>query len=90
MRIISQDGAYDFPYERCSLWSSDANIVATPIGEPNTDVIIAHYSSKEKVKKAMQMLHNQYSYIWELEHIASAVYYRDNPIVFKFPGEDEI
>ena len=39
MRIISQDGTYDFPYEGCTLFIGERGIVATPIGELETDVI---------------------------------------------------
>ena len=90
MRLISQDGTYDFPYEGCTLFIGEKGIVATPIGEPETAAVMAIYSSKEKLKKVMEKLHNQYSYIWKLDYISSTVYFCDDPMLFKFPGEDEI
>lgn len=90
MRIVSQNGIYDFSYERCTLWVREYSIVATPIADPETEVVMAIYSSEEKVKKAIRKLHNQYSYLWKLEHLPSPTYFRDDPIIFSFPGEDEI
>lgn len=65
MRIISQNGKIDFPYESFSLSITKDNcIVATrdtiaSISEISISVI-AQYSTEEKAKKAMEMLHRAF------------------------------
>ena len=61
MRIISQDSKKDFPYEMCTIWTFENKIFASPIGEPNTEAVMAEYSTQEKAEKAMQMLHEAYT-----------------------------
>ena len=57
MRIISQDNVKDFPYEMCTIWVIENKIFASPIGEPDTEAVMAEYSTQEKAEKAMQKLH---------------------------------
>ena len=61
MRIISQDSKKDFPYEMCTIWTFENKIFASPIGEPNTEAVMAEYSTPEKSEKAMQLLHEAYT-----------------------------
>ena len=63
MRVISQDGRLDFPYENSVIFinhldASEVRIVA--IGDDD-DVMIAKYSTEEKAKKAMEMLRDAYT-----------------------------
>lgn len=61
MRLISQNGEFDVPYEITSL-SRVGNIIRAyipAIGEKGT--IMAQYSKEEKAEKAMKMLHNTYT-----------------------------
>ena len=88
MRIVSQNGDYDFPYERCTLWVINNRIIATLIGEPETDAVMAEYSSNEKTKNAMQKLCDAYVRIWAIEH-GIGIYTDDISMVFKFPSDDE-
>ena len=62
MRVISQDGKLDFPYENSVVFinlvdASEIRIVA--IGDDD-NVVIAKYSTEEKAKKAMEMLREAY------------------------------
>lgn len=64
MRVISQDGKLDFPYEHSVVFislvdASEIRIVA--IGDDD-NVVIAKYSTEEKAKKAMEMLRDAYQY----------------------------
>lgn len=61
MRLISQDRDYDIPYEQCKLLINSGSIHATFIGEPETQMLMAVYSTQEKAQKAMQMLHECYT-----------------------------
>lgn len=61
MRLISQIGEFDVPYEIAAL-SRTGNIIRAyvPIvGEKGT--VMARYSTNEKAKKVMEMLHNAYT-----------------------------
>ena len=61
MRLVSQNGEFDVPYEIASL-SRTGNIIRAYIpmvGEKGT--VMAHYSTEEKAEKAMEMLHNTYT-----------------------------
>lgn len=63
MRVISQDGRLDFPYERSIVFLSpkDATIVQIlAIGEDEAGTL-ATYSTEEKAKKAMEMLRIAYT-----------------------------
>ena len=61
MRLVSQNGGFDVPYEITSL-SRTGNIIRAyvpMVGEKGT--IMAVYSTEEKAEKAMEMLHNTYT-----------------------------
>ena len=60
MRIISQDGTLDMPYEICSVWCRSSVIMCDMCGD-NTNTILATYSAEEKAKKAMEMLRVAYA-----------------------------
>lgn len=61
MRIISQDGKFDLPYESCVIWiDNKAGINVSPIGEPDSNYTFGVYSTPEKAEKAMQLLHEAY------------------------------
>ena len=66
MRILSQDGMTDIPYEQCGFivffdelfsgnWDINANIGG------NKSYKMAEYSTEEKARKAMEMLREAYS-----------------------------
>lgn len=61
MRLISQNGEFDVPYEIAAL-SRTENIIrayAPIVGEKG--IIMAQYLTEEKAIKAMEMLHNTYT-----------------------------
>lgn len=66
MRVISQDGALDIPYEQVVIQRFNGEIYflnknLTGIDDLVSDIVIAKYSTEEKAKKAMEML--RYAYI---------------------------
>ena len=84
MRVISQDGTLDFPYENSIVFIDTRAKAATfvrmqAIGDNETS-ITAKYSTKEKAKKAMEMLREEY------QKYASQNYMK----VFQFPAEEEL
>jgi hypothetical protein len=104
MRIISQDGTIDVPYEYISLVVSIGKckdvehvcIYCHNISAPH-GTRLAEYSSKEKALKAMEMLREKYLSRMELDggyDIVNKCYVQPNywvlPKVFQFPQDDEI
>lgn len=62
MRVISQDGTFDMPYEMSIIWCEDDGAVfLQPIGETGEYRNFATYSTEEKAKKAMEMLRVAYA-----------------------------
>ena len=63
MRVISQDGTIDMPYEMSIVWCEDSGaVLLQPIGEIGEYQTFAKYSTEEKAKKAMEMLRDTYQY----------------------------
>ena len=73
MRVISQDGRIDIPYDYFSLSMSCAKIASGKVEDRNVFSIVCHnlsspngtklaeYSTEEKAKKAMEMLREAYT-----------------------------
>lgn len=65
MRVISQDGTLDMPYEEVIIQRFKSEIYflnknLTGVEPLNDDIQIAEYSTEEKAKKAMEMLRKAY------------------------------
>lgn len=65
MRVISQDGAIDIPYEDVIIQRFESRIYflnknLTGVEPLTDDIQIAEYSKEEKAKKAMEMLRDAY------------------------------
>ena len=65
MRVISQDGTMDFPYENSIVFidtrAKDAVLVRMQAIGDDEASIMADYSTEEKAKKAMEMLREAYT-----------------------------
>lgn len=92
MRIISQNGLLDAPYELIAISPYSVNM-ATIIGTfPGNDIgkgdrvyILGKYSTEEKAIKAMEMCREKYQGIFTKGNCML-----DHPKVFQFPADDEI
>lgn len=65
MRLISQDGTIDMPYEQVIIqrFKNDINFLnknLTGVEQLVSDMIVAQYSTEKKAEKAMEMLRNAY------------------------------
>ena len=63
MRILSQTGIIDLPYESIEIGRNNTEIIATPIADSNPQErywTLAEYSTESKARKAMDMLHGTY------------------------------
>jgi hypothetical protein len=101
MRVISQDGTLDMPYEEVIIQRFKSRIYflnknLTGVESLNDDMQIAEYSTEEKAKKAMEEL--RYAYMCH-----SLVKMGKSPLdeigekitmglsgVFQFPAEEEL
>lgn len=102
MRIISQDGTLDIPYEQViiqrfkeKIYFLNKNIIGSE--PPIINDLIASYSNEEKAKKAMEILHNTYLSRMELDggyDVVHGYYIQPNywvlPKVFQFPADEEV
>lgn len=66
MRVISQDGTIDMPYEEVIIQRFKSRIYflnknLTGVEPLTDDMQIAEYSTEEKAKKAMEMLRDAYT-----------------------------
>lgn len=66
MRILSQDGKIDMPYENFSLSITQDNCIVAArdvVARPTEMLIgvVAKYSTEAKARKSMEMLRNAYS-----------------------------
>ena len=94
MRIISQDGTIDVPYERFIIsvnMQNQGEIIAWTGNNISDDecIVMAIYSSREKAEKAMEMLRNVYL---EYEKGMSTEYWFafNFPKVFQFPQDEDV
>ena len=90
MRIISQDGCYDMPYEQVMLRRYKENIYLMNrnfcgVEGIVADPIIAKYSTEEKAIKAMEVCREKYQGFFTKGNCML-----DHPKVFRFPADDEI
>ena len=99
MRIISQDGCYDMPYEQAVVAHLDGTVVAYALNDlGSSDYIkLASYSTEEKAIKAMEMCREKYLSRMELDggyDVVNGCYVQPNywvlPKVFQFPKEEEV
>lgn len=101
MRIISQNGEWDLPYDRIVIDKSDQKIYAQSNLISCTDdnfVEIAEYSTPKKADKAMELLHEKFLSYMQLQGgiglMQGSVSVAPNiwvlPKIFKFPSDEEI
>ena len=93
MRVISQDGTIDIPYEsviiqrfRREIYFLNKNLIG--VEQLVSDMDIATYSTEEKAKKAIDMLHNDY-----YEHEIERIYHEGNQYIhpiFQFPEDEDL
>lgn len=97
MRIVSQDGMIDVPYDYFSLTIAtgkydDVEVaciychnLSSPIGTK-----LAEYSSKEKAEKSMEMLREKYKDYARATNKSNFFTMFDYPKVFQFPHDEDV
>ena len=99
MRIISQDGRFDLPYEKTVLEKTKDKIIVYSLSSLNDAdyLTMAGYSTEEKATKAMEMCREKYLSRMELNggyDVVNGCYIQPNywvlPKVFQFPKDEEV
>ena len=104
MRVISQDGTIDMPYEMSIVWCEDSGaVLLQAVGEVGEYQTFAKYSTEEKAKKAMEMLriaygNNEfYHHTGNSEHfvefcqsLSREMFNKSTSEYFQFPTEEEL
>lgn len=93
MRIISQDGRFDLPYELVAISTHAINrgqVIAKQL--TNADrlfCVMGEYSTEEKAEKAMEELRTEYGNYKQAK--SSEYYFAFNyPKVFRFPKDSGV
>lgn len=100
MRVISQHGNIDLPYEQIVVCHAMESVIALYNGEK---YVLGEYSSKEKAYKAMEMLRKSYENNEFYHHMSTTDAFKDTACLmsneefnkltseyFQFPQDDEI
>ena len=104
MRVISQDGTIDIPYEMSIVWCEDSGAaLLQAVGEVGEYQTFAKYSTEEKAKKAMEMLRIAYENNEFYHHISNSEHFTEfvkalgeemskkaTSEYFQFPTEEEL
>lgn len=88
MRIISQEGKIDVPYEMTAIHLLGGSVLMNMVGDTGKGSVIATYSTSEKAEKAMEMLHNDY-----YDHVAEKTYHEGAYYIhpcFRFPKDEDV
>lgn len=97
MRVISQDGTIDIPYDYFSLTIASGRYedvevscifchnLSSPLGTK-----LAEYSRKEKAQKVMEILRNNYlDFMTEAKQDGNGFCF-NQPKVFQFPKDEDV
>lgn len=100
MRVISQRGNVDLPYEQIVVCHAMESVIALYNGEK---YVLGEYSSKEKAYKAMEMLKRAYEnnmfyhcmanrkgYVEAQSALGAEQFRKATTEYFQFPQDDEI
>lgn len=96
MRVISQNGEFDFPYEQIVVQRNENIVSAIPISNGALTKVLGEYETSEKAEKAMKMLCDCYvGGLWTESHYDTAAQANvsdivANNVVFKLPQDSEV
>jgi hypothetical protein len=105
MRVISEDGVYDFPYEQIVVSIDKVNptmiLAWHPLCKDEECICIAKYSTEEKAIKAVEMLRDVYEHGIFVPNdkydpndtenwLTNTKGFYHHTLLFQFPADDEI
>ena len=93
MRVISQDGTIDVPYEMVVIQKFEGTVYflnrnLTGVENLINDITLAEYSTEAKALKAMEMLKKHYGLLSFMKFIAGTTKYES--FIRRFTGDDFI
>ena len=92
MRVISQDGKFDIPYDEIVVEIFDKCVVGRLKEYIGRDIILGSYSTEAKAQKAMDMLQEEYRFEKLFETLCSGMGdYPNKPFYyFQFPRDEDV
>lgn len=94
MRIISQDGRFDLPYELVAVSIDTVDemmIIAYAVNSEDSEIWnLAEYSTKAKAEKVMEMLRTECGNFAETSSINGNYFAFDYPKLFRFPQDSDV
>lgn len=89
MRIISQDGIFDLPYEQAVVALLNEKVIAYPFSDLESTgcIQLARYSTEEKAIKAMEMCREQYAQCEINKHLIQKAADNLEGVSITFTGE---
>lgn len=89
MRLVSQHGSVDIPYEQARIEHRQEEVVAI-VGD--REYTMGKYTSMKKSYKAMEMLREEYDYVRTFETICngSSNYPNLPSYIFQFPKDEDV
>ena len=95
MRLISQNGEIDIPYEQCVIQRFKEKIYflnknLTGVEQLVCDMEMASYSTEDKAEKAMEMLRGKYKDYAKATNKSNFFTMFDYPKVFQFPQDEDV
>ena len=86
MRLVSQNGNVDIPYDKAVLLHAQDYVMAR-VGDK--EYLMGEYSSMKKSYKAMEMVRKRYLDYLDVK-FETFWYSNDYPKVFQFPADEEV
>lgn len=103
MRVISQNGTIDIPYEMTAFHLAGGMIHMNMVGDTGKGTLMAQYETPEKAEKAMEILRESYNSIEFMKccHseetfsamrniLSSEDFVKATDSCFQFPADDDI
>lgn len=88
MRVVSQNGSMDYPYDKSVVFLNRRNksIVSIQLSGDTEVTTLGQYSTKERALKAMEMLRKS----WLRESVEFENGFYNKNCVFQFPTDEDI
>ena len=96
MRVISQSGMFDFPYEQIAVYRNDNNVFCRFSNVERSTNLLGTYSTEERAQEVMEMLRENYigidesSYRDEYGGVLHHHRKEEETKIFQFPKDEDV